>query len=229
MKRPASYEPYCGPLSPNEVAKGTEVAASNARDLFRSAEVLFGLGHFAQSAALAILAIEEVQKVFILLDLLLAANEAETKRLWSEYRRHSPKQTRFSKWLRVKAHTEKKPSSDTREIEKLLSNPALGESVLELRKQLYFYTDNFQGSGWSLPSRSATRGDASKALAIVELVIAHTTLYSAAELAIWRKHLVAIDAKSSRDKRSALLEFAAELDHSGFQKPNWFETMLGSL
>jgi hypothetical protein len=63
----------------------------------------------------------------------------------------------------------------------------------------------------------------------VELVIAHTTLYSAAELAIWRKHLVAIDAKNSRDKRSALLEFAAELDQSGFQKPNWFETMLGSL
>ena len=67
-----------------------------------------------------------------------------------------------------------------------------------------------------------------RTLALAELVIAHTTLYSAAELAIWRKHLVGIDAKSSRDKRSALLAFAAELDQSGFQKPNWFETMLGS-
>jgi AbiV family abortive infection protein len=229
VKRPASHEPYCGPLSPNDVAKGTELAASNARDLFRSAEVLFGVGHFAQSAALAILAIEELQKVFILLDLLLAANEAETKRLWSEYRRHSPKQTRFSKWLRLKAHREKKPSLDIRETEKLLSDPTLGESVLELRKQVYLYTDNFQGSGWSVPSSRATREDASKALAIVELVIAHTTLYSAAELAIWKKHLVGIDAKSRPDKRSALLEFAAELDRRGFQKPNWFETMLGSL
>jgi AbiV family abortive infection protein len=91
-----------------------EVAEFNARDLFRSAEVLFGFGHFAQSAALAILAIEELQKVFILLDLLLAASEAETKRLWSEYRRHSPKQTRFSKWLRLKVHREKKPSSNTK-------------------------------------------------------------------------------------------------------------------
>jgi AbiV family abortive infection protein len=229
VKRPAGLEPYCGPLSPNEVTKGTEAAVSNARNLFKSAKVLFGLGHFAQSGALAILASEEVQNVFILLDLLLAANEAETKLLWSQYRRHSPKQTRFSKWLRLKAHREKKPSSETKEIEKLLSEPALGESLLELKKQLYLYTDNFQGSGWSLPSRRATREEASKALASAERAIGHTTLYSAAELAVWKKHLIGIDGKSSKDKRSALLAFATELAQKEFQKPNWFDIMLGSL
>jgi len=113
--------------------------------------------------------------------------------------------------------------------EVLVQPLSLGESVLELKKQLYLYTDNFQGSGWSLPSGRTTREEASKAVASAELAIAHTTLYSAAELAVWKKHLIGIDGKGSKDKRSALLAFATELAQKGFQKPNWFDIMLGSL
>jgi AbiV family abortive infection protein len=216
-----------GLLSPDEVAKGMELAVSNARDLFKSAVVLFRIGHFAQAAALAILAIEEVQKVFILIDLLLAASEAEATALWAQYRRHAPKQLRLSKWLRLSLATEKSPALPQKEIESLLADPTLGENVLELKKQLYLYTDKFDSSGWSLPSVRATREDASKALALAELALAHTTLYSSAELAIWRKHLVGIDSKT--DKHSALLAFLTELEQSGFQKPNWFDVMMSSL
>ena len=100
--------------------------------------------------------------------------------------------------------------------------------MLEQRKQLYLYTDNSKGSGWSLPSRRATPEDAIKALASAELAITHATLYSADELAIWKKYLVGIDDKSSGDKRLTLLAFATEFGQRGFQKPNWFNIMLDS-
>jgi AbiV family abortive infection protein len=229
LKRPAGFKPSERLLSPDEVAKGMELAVSNARDLIKSAVVLFGAGLFAQTAALAILATEEVQKTFILLDLLLAANEAEAVVLWAQYRRHSPKQMRLSKWLHLSLSAEKNPTLSQKEIESLLADPTLGENVLELKKQLYLYTDNFEGSGWSLPSARATREDASKALALTESALAHTTLYSGAELGIWRKHLVGIDHKSKADKRSTLLAFFTELQSNGFQKPRWLDVMLTHL
>lgn len=113
-------------------------------------------------------------------------------------------------------------------MERSLSDPLLGENVIELKKQLYLYTDKFRTSGWSLPRRRATLEEASKALASAELAIAHTTLYSADELAVWKKYLVGIDGKGKKKKRAALLAFAEELQEKGFQKPNWFEILLNS-
>src|SRR5258706_2572581 len=155
MKRQPGFDPYCGPLTPLEVAKGAEAAVLNARDLFHCAQALISLDHFSQSAALAILAMEELQTAYILLDILLAKSEDETKLLWSQYRRHGHKQSRFSKWIRVMAHIEKHPGIDRNGVENLLSSPQLAENVLELRKQMYLYTDNFQNSGWSVPSTRA--------------------------------------------------------------------------
>ena len=100
---------------------------------------------------------EEIQKTYILLDILLARSEDEIKLLWSQYRRHGPKQSRLSKWIRLMAHIDKHPGIERNEIENLLCDPQLAENVLELRKQMYFYTDNFQNSGWSLPSALSAR------------------------------------------------------------------------
>ena len=126
------------------------------------------------------------------------------------------------------AQTEKKPPSDTKEMEKLLADPQLGESVIELKKQLFLYTDIVQGSGWSLPNKRVTPEEASKALASAELAIAHTTLYSEGELTVWKKHLVGIDGKNKKDKRAVLLAFARELEEKGFQRPNWFDILINS-
>jgi AbiV family abortive infection protein len=228
VKRPSGFAPYCGSLTPQQAASGTAAALSNAQDLFRAAHALFEVCLFAQSAALAILAIEEAEKVFILLDLLVAVSDREIELLWSQYRRHSPKQRRFSKWIQLMAQRQKEPLAGTKELEKSLADPQLGESFIELKKQLSLYTDNFQGSGWSLPAKRVTPEEASKALACAGLAIAHNTLYSGDELTIWKKHLVGIDEKNRVDKRTALLNFARELDEKGFQRPNWFDHMLDS-
>ena len=46
MKRPSGFEPYCGPLTPHEVANGTEAALSNAQELYLASQALFGLRFF---------------------------------------------------------------------------------------------------------------------------------------------------------------------------------------
>lgn len=107
MRRPAHLEPYFGPLSPEDAMKGTELAMLNARQLLGSAQVLFNLAFFPQSTVLAPLAVEEMEKVFILLDILLSETDDQGRQLWLQYRRHSSKHARFTRFLQVKAHVEK--------------------------------------------------------------------------------------------------------------------------
>ncbi len=138
------------------------MARLNAQHLLSAARLLYQANYFAQGAVLAILAIEEVQKIPILLDLLLADSEGEVKRLWSNYRKHGPKQKRFSKWLGLKAWVDKHERFTPQEVENRLSDPTLDENVIELKKQLYLYTDVFSGIQWTLPARMISKTEATK-------------------------------------------------------------------
>lgn len=229
VNRPSNYDPYEGPLDPQDVATGIDAAISNAQGLLKAAELLFRTGSFPQSAVLGILAIEEFQKPFILLELLLAESDKQIKSLWAAYRRHPDKQKRFSKWIRISAWTESNPKFDKKQLETLLSDPTTDQNIIEFKKQLFLYSDRFVSSGWNFPSRSITKQEVMKILASAELELNRVAVYSPAELQIWKKYLVGFDSKSKVAKRRILLAFAEELCERGFAKPNWFDISLAAL
>ena len=85
------FEPYRGSLTPEEAARGIEVAYANATNLLGDADALLHAKRWPRAAALAILAIEEAGKGGILRGLLLARTDEERKAEWRAYRHHMDK------------------------------------------------------------------------------------------------------------------------------------------
>ena len=78
MKSPSrKLNAYQGKLSASQIAAGINAARDNARSLAEDAEILLASGRFPAAASMAILSIEETEKISILRGLALATSPAE--------------------------------------------------------------------------------------------------------------------------------------------------------
>src|SRR6266852_4579650 len=82
---------YVGPLNESETAQAIAAVHANVRELVSAAEALASAAIYSKSCALSILAIEESQKVSMLLNLLYADTPDEQREIWKEFRNHRKK------------------------------------------------------------------------------------------------------------------------------------------
>jgi AbiV family abortive infection protein len=82
---------YEGQLTPSQVAAAINTANANARRLLRDAELMLISRRLPSAAALAILAIEETGKDWILRANTLARTDGERTEFWREFYNHKSK------------------------------------------------------------------------------------------------------------------------------------------
>lgn len=86
-------ERYVGPLNESETAHAIAAVRANVSELASAADALAAAGIYSKSCALSILAVEESQKVSMLLSLLYADTPDEQREIWKEFRNHRKKHT----------------------------------------------------------------------------------------------------------------------------------------
>ncbi len=78
-------------MSGRDAALMAHMALSNAKDLLEDARLLFEHGRYSRATALAIIAIEEIAKWFVVQDEFIRTGDRKWKEFWSELRKHRTK------------------------------------------------------------------------------------------------------------------------------------------
>lgn len=84
-------KPYRGKLTVSEASLLINAIIANAIDLCVDSTLLFERGRFARSLSLSNLALEEMGKAFIVLNILAAPNQNKLNDAWSEFVSHRDK------------------------------------------------------------------------------------------------------------------------------------------
>jgi AbiV family abortive infection protein len=218
---------YIGRLSPGQAATGIRAAIINARHLLEDAELLFQKRRWERATALAILAIEEIGKVPILREVLLARDDSELRACWRRYRSHTGKNVH---WILPQLIVK-----GARKLEHL--RPAYEESsdhgnLLESIKQLAFYSDALGKCRWWVPGETTDEElfEAILEAARVLVKAGDSAFTSEKELEIWVKHLRPVWKQNMDLMKKALLASYAEAESKGVLRGKSSElTMLNFL
>jgi AbiV family abortive infection protein len=84
-------ERHIGPFNESETAQAIAAVRANVSELVSAADALAATGIYSKSCAFSILAVEESQKVSMLLNLLYADTPDEQREIWKEFRNHRKK------------------------------------------------------------------------------------------------------------------------------------------
>ncbi len=140
-------------ISAGAYGKGVSACLENARGLLEESSLLFDAGHHARATALAILAVEEGDKVRRLLMLCLA--DGNLAREWEDFRNHGPKlSAAFSLFTHGKfshlrtSWAQLRPKAGAPEWFRDL--PHYAGRV----KERMLYVDLLKDGSWSSPSRA---------------------------------------------------------------------------
>jgi AbiV family abortive infection protein len=187
---------YRGPLSPAQAAEGIRVINRNVRELHRASQILFTNGCYAQSTALSMIAMEESQKVPLVLMLVYAVSAEDQRAVWAEFRDHKKKHAQFGHTLASNAVVEGKLPLEATAIVGFAAN-VVDPSAMELGKQLLIYSDCLAGPRWSLPANIAGEQIARQHLMAVAEMVAGLYDLSEDELKIWAKHMIGAHTSAS--------------------------------
>jgi AbiV family abortive infection protein len=161
-------------IGPTTYARGVTVSLDNARSLLEEALILFEAKRWARASALAILALEEGDKVRRLLHLTLASGDA--KKEWDAFRRHGP---RLSASLSLLTH------GDYSLLHRSWASirPKRGGNtdlphVVEILRERCLHADLLRDGTWSVPRRMVPRPVCAIIIAMVDLFLGLTTSLS---------------------------------------------------
>jgi AbiV family abortive infection protein len=154
-------------------------AAKRAAQLLSDSEVLLESGSYASAAAVAILAIEEAEKVSVLREIAVAESDSELKQAWKGYRSHTRKN---ATWLLAEMYKSGARKAD--DFAGLLDEDADHPYILDQLKQLSFHTDCLGSGTWSEPHAVVDR-QLAESLVTAARVFDGTQTYSARELELW--------------------------------------------
>lgn len=144
------------PIGPAACARGASLCLENGRGLFDDAVTLLEAGAGERGVALAILALEEGEKVTRLFNLAVFTDPAEVKREWKKFRNHRPKLSgAFSPlthggWTLF--HENLPPRRGTKPTW-LAEIPRLASQL----KERCFYVDRLKDGTWTVPARMMPR------------------------------------------------------------------------
>lgn len=164
------------PLSPTAYGKGVSACLENSRALFDESLTLMEGGHHARAVALAILSLEELDKVKRILRLTLFVDAKDIKREWRSFRNHHPKLTSSLSFLThgtisIVTDVIKGPKGRGKELKWLPKSPELA-STLKLR---CLYVSCLEDGFWSVPSKLVPRYIASAIIAVVHFLLSINT------------------------------------------------------
>ena len=173
------------PIGPAPYARGVSVCLGNARDLLDDAVVLLSHGRNARAVALAILALEEGDKVRQLF-LLTHMGSDDASKQWEAFRNHRPKLSASLSLLThgtFSLHQLKWAALKPRGI----GGAEFGElpHLADVLKERCLYADFLRDGLWSVPGRTVPRVAASGIVGLASYLLGITsTLVLGTEMTI---------------------------------------------
>lgn len=183
MAKQAPIRKYGGRLSPSQIAEGMNAAARNARRLVHDAKALFDSKSYPTACSLAVLAIEEAGKLTVLRALSVAPDEASMKAEWRNFRSHSAKN---AMWIITDLAA--KGARTLNDLRDIFAPDSDHPQVLDVVKQLGFYTDCYGEAHWSEPLAVVDEDLARRIIFTAEILVPkHET--SGREIELWVEHV----------------------------------------
>lgn len=207
MKR--HLDSYSGRLRANQTAQGINAARRNARRLAEDAQLLFDNQRYPTAAALAILSVEEAGKESILRQIASATEDNELTGYWKDFRSHTNKN---AMWLLPQLVSEGAQRLD--DFGKLFEQHAQHKFLLDMIKQVSFYTDCLGKAHWSEPLDIIDKDLAAQLLQVAKVFVKDRNI-TTKEVELWTKHMAPVRSKSSLEQKKALLNWYAELQEFG--------------
>ena len=210
-----SLNKYTGFLTPSQTAEGMNAAAANAKRLADDAKILCDARRFPSAASLAILALEELGKISILRQSLLANSQNDLIECWRRYRKHTEKN-----YLALVPGLLRLGARKLDDFKGIFTNESQSNrATYDTVKQLGFYTDCCGAAHWSIPSEVI---DERLAVLLVALATALTTNKESVtvdELLLWKMHMQSgIGAEN-------LLKWCSAMIEAGLKPPEYLEEM----
>jgi len=158
-------------------------ARRNATRLLGDAKLLMEAKRFPTACSLAILSIEESGKTSLLRLLAAAPSDKHVKQAWKNYRDHHAKNTH---WMigELTAKGAKTLDDLTATFDPESDHPA----VLDVIKQLGFYTDCYGKANWSEPFEVVEEALAKQIMLTAEVLLPRREA-SEREVQLWIKHV----------------------------------------
>jgi AbiV family abortive infection protein len=183
MGRKPAIQTYRGKLSPKQIAEGMNAAARCAKRLYEDAETMLAAGRFPTACSLAILSIEEAGKMSVLRELSCATNKARLNVAWRRYGDHREKNVQ---WIIIELAM--KGARTIEDLRPIFDRDSDHPDILNVIKQLGFYSDCYGNAHWSEPHEVIDEKLArSIVLAAKVLVPKHDT--SEREIELWIEHV----------------------------------------
>lgn len=207
-KRKKAIERYEGDLSTAQIAAGMNAARRNAIRLFEDAKVMIEVKRFPTACSLAILSIEESGKVSLLRGLSTAPTAKHLKQAWKDYRDH---QSKNAAW--IIAELAAKGAQTLDDLAPMYDPQSDHSAVLDVIKQLGFYTDCYGKAHWSEPIEIINEKLAQQMLFVAKVLLPKSET-SEREIQLWVKH-VGHREWGTGDMARGALEFAKAMIEEG--------------
>jgi AbiV family abortive infection protein len=203
-KPPKPITQYSGSLSPQQIADGMNAAVRNAKRLLADAQTLYDLKRLPSACSLAILAIEEAGKLSLLRGMAGITDAQTLKSAWRDYRSH---QIKNAHW--IIAELVSKGARTLDELAPIFDQSSNHPALLDVIKQLGFYTDCYGKGNWAEPDKIVEE-ELAKEMLYIATVLAAKPEMSAREIELWIEHVVT----QSRTRQS-LMNYMTALAQEG--------------
>lgn len=203
--------PFRGTLTANEVADGINAALRNAKRLAADAKILLDAKRYPSAASMAALSVEESEKVSTLCAMCLSRSKGELLGAWKDYRTHHPKNTAW-----ILSELVQKGARHLSEFKDATDVQGEAVEVLDMLKQLGFYTDSYRKGFWTEPSAMIDSTIAKTLVEIAENMCAKAEV-SPREIELWVEHVG--PAWLSRKMPDALMRWAKAMEKEGLANP----------
>jgi AbiV family abortive infection protein len=200
---------YRGRLTARQIATGINAARRNARRLAEDSQLLFDAKRYPTAASLAILSIEEAGKESILRQIALTNEDKELKASWKDFRSHTKKN---AMWLLPQLVSKGARRLD--DFRELFDEEADHTFILDMIKQVSFYTDCLGKAHWSEPPDVIDK-DLARVLLHVAKVLVKDREITTKEVELWTKHMGPVRDRPYVEQKKALLNWYADLQEFG--------------
>jgi len=197
-------------LTHQQIAEGINTAAANASRLAADSELMFNLGRYPTSLALAILSIEESGKPAILRQLSVAVTDQHVKCAWGNFIKHQKKSIMISFEPMFKA--------GARNINDFIPmglpvNTAPNE--LDTLKQKALYSDYIDNM-WHLPEHAIDRDLAQKYLREAFKLLPKNRHVTEKEIELYVTHLKQEkNIDNLEESKKSIIEFYEDMKYHG--------------
>ncbi len=206
MARKPAIKMYRGPLTPKQAAEGMNAAARSAKRLYEDAEILFAAGRFPSACATAVLSIEEAGKLSILRELACASSKARLNAAWRRYADHREKN---AQWILFDLAA--KGARTLIEFSPIFDRQSDHPDVLNVIKQLGFYSDCYGDAHWSEPHEIVDEKLA-RSIVLVARIFVPKHDFSERELDLWVRHVGPHWGKPTMQQATLEFQRAAEAE-----------------